>query len=29
LRVPVTELIPVKHPRWKRDIRPPTADKSK
>jgi transcriptional regulator with XRE-family HTH domain len=29
LRVPVTELIPVKRPRWKTDIRPPTADKSK
>lgn len=28
LRVPVTDLIPVKLPRWKRDVRPPTADKS-
>jgi transcriptional regulator with XRE-family HTH domain len=28
LRVPVTELIPAKLPRWKRDVRPPTADKS-
>ena len=28
LRVPVTDLIPAKLPRWKRDVRPPTADKS-
>ena len=28
LRVPVTELIPVRLPRWKRDVRPPTANKS-
>lgn len=28
LRVQVTELIPTKLPGWKRDVRPPTADKS-
>ncbi|MEO8615221.1 MAG: helix-turn-helix transcriptional regulator [Luteolibacter sp.] len=28
LRVPVAELIPAKLPKWKRDVRPPTADKS-
>ena len=28
LRVPFTDLIPAKLPRWKRDIRPPTAGKS-
>lgn len=28
LRVPVTQLIPETLPKWKRDVRPPTADKS-
>jgi transcriptional regulator with XRE-family HTH domain len=28
LRVPVPELIPIRLPRWKRDLRPPTTDKT-
>lgn len=28
LRVPVTQLIPAILPKWQRDVRPPTADRS-